>query len=240
MIEEKSKTTDLAAHIHAKMNRCRLALATPPLIVFGELFECLFYTSMRTEESELTKVAVTLIDPANPDPTPPRKIVSETIKQNVLLTRYPDVFTIRPVSKIIREYAGEIRAEIKAFLLASHPGEDFADWEEFADSIWPHTLSRLQLKIQNYHHGGAVQISADGSAIDIKYALNYKRLLLAIIGYLEHTINSYVTEHMIDQRLTSGKQTVTRSATTGSMQPARVLSFPKMGISVYFPKSRTG
>ncbi|SFA54319.1 hypothetical protein SAMN04488511_11398 [Pedobacter suwonensis] len=302
MIEEKSKTTDLAAHIHTKLNHSRLALATPPLTVLEELFECLFYTSMRTEEGELTKVAVTLIDPANPDPAPPRKIVSErwscvefaqripldirslaklskaadpsgtslavyydqdgklfiwgmidqamhyqsflnyesesgseqpglfqvfiddiatlkvmfdyellaTLKQNVLVTRYLDVFTIGPVSKIIRKNAGAIRAEIKNFLAASHPGEDFADWEEFVDSIWTQTLSRLLLKIQNYHHGGAVLISEDSNDVDIKYAVNYKRLLLAISGYLKQAINSYITENRIDQRLASGKQTVTK------------------------------
>lgn len=77
MAEEKSKTNDLAKHVLGKIQHSKQAVAIPPLNVLEDLFECLFYASMRTEESDLTKVAVTLIDPVNPDPNPPKTIVSE-------------------------------------------------------------------------------------------------------------------------------------------------------------------
>ncbi|MEO7215699.1 putative sensor domain DACNV-containing protein [Mucilaginibacter sp.] len=32
---------------------------------------------MRTEESDLVKITITLIDPENPDPKPPKQIVAE-------------------------------------------------------------------------------------------------------------------------------------------------------------------
>jgi len=302
MTKEKSKTTDLAAHVHGKLQHSRVALATPPLKVLEDLFECLFYTSMKTEESDLIKVAVTLIDPSNPDPSPPRKVVLErwscvafgqrialetktlaklskaadpsctslavyydqdgqlfiwgmidqamhyqsylnyesdsgyeqpglfqvfitdictldvmfdyellaTLKQSVLVPRYLDVLTIGPVSKMIRKNADHIKAEIRDFLLRQYPLEDFADWEAFVDTVWTQTFSRLLLKIQSYQHGGAILISREFTDVDVKYSLHYDRLMLAMSAYVKQSINTYMTEYTIEERLRSGKQTVTK------------------------------
>ncbi|MGM9478262.1 putative sensor domain DACNV-containing protein [Pedobacter sp. GSP4] len=49
----------------------------PNLKVLEDLFECLFYSSMCKEESELITVTITFIDPENPDPAPPGHIVPE-------------------------------------------------------------------------------------------------------------------------------------------------------------------
>lgn len=302
MAEENSKTTDLARHVLGKLEHSRLKLAVPPLKVLEDLFECLFYASMRTEESDLTKVALTLIDPVNPDPNPPKKIVSErwscvefdrripldikslvklskaadpsssslavyyddegklfiwgmidqamhyqsflnyesesgseqpglfqvyihdigtlnvmfdyellaTLKQHIMVPRYIDVFTIGPISKLIRRNAGQLKQDIRQYLSLAHPEESFADWESFIDSIWTQTLSRLLLKIQNYRHGGAILITDQFSELDIKYKINYQRLMLAMASYAKESINSYLAESKVSQRLSSGKRTITK------------------------------
>ncbi|MFN0256806.1 putative sensor domain DACNV-containing protein [Pedobacter ureilyticus] len=302
MTEGKSKTTDLAKHVHGKLQHSRLSLATPPITVLEDLFECLFYTSMKTEESELVKLSVTLIDPSDPDPSPPVKPVLErwscvafgqyiplevknlaklskaadpsytslavyyddegklfvwgmidqamhyqsylnyesdsgyeqpglfqvfitdictldvmfdyellaTLKQSVLVPRYLDVLTIGPVSKIIRKNADYIKTDIRNFLSNAYPSESFADWEGFVDTVWTQTFSRLLLKIQGYQHGGAILITNDFADIDIKYSLLYDRLMLAMSGYVKQSINSFLTESSIEQRLSSGQHTITK------------------------------
>jgi len=303
MASENSKTTDLAKHVLSKLEHSRSSFAVPPLKVLEDLFECLFYASMRTEESEHIKVALTLIDPLNPDPNPPRKIVSErwscvefnqripldikslvklskaadpagssiaiyynesgqlfiwglidqamhyqsflnyesesgseqpglfqvfindigtlnvlfdyemlaTLKQNVLVPRYPDVFTIGPISKVLRKNAEPLKAEVRKFIETEHTDESFSDWDGFVDSLWIQTLSRLLLKIQGYRHGGALVITDNLADLDIKYNIHYRRLSIAICNYAKQSINSYLSESKIEQRLGIGKQTITKN-----------------------------
>ncbi len=42
--------------------------------ILDELFEILFYTSLKTEEGQFIRVTITFIDPKNPDPEPPKYI----------------------------------------------------------------------------------------------------------------------------------------------------------------------
>lgn len=134
-----------------------------------------------------------------------------TLKQNILVPRYLDVFTIGPISKIIKKNATQLKADIRSFLETVHPAENYADWDSFIEGIWTQTLSRLLLKIQNYQHGGALLITDDMNDLEIKYKISYQRLMLAIINYVKESINSYVAENKIEDRLRIGKQTVTRS-----------------------------
>ena len=253
MVIKDAKPQDLAEHVLDKLKHSKLSFPEPPLEVLARLFECLFFTSMQTEESELIKLNITLIDPANPDPHPPKHIVAErwnyiafehpldltiktlaklskaadpsgtslavyynpegklfiwglidqaihyqsflnyesesdseqpglfqvavsnigtldvlfdyellaTLKQNVLIKRYVDVFTIGPVSKILKSNASVLKKEIQDYLAEAHHGENFEDWETFVDGVWIQTISRLLLRIQNYHHGGAILITND-------------------------------------------------------------------------------
>ncbi|OKS87269.1 putative sensor domain DACNV-containing protein [Mucilaginibacter polytrichastri] len=304
MAQKNAKPQDLALHVLEKLNHSKLPLPVPPITVLEELFECMFFTSMRTEESDLIKVTVTLIDPENPDPRPPKRIVAErwssicfelpleftiknlvklskasdpsttslavyydaqgklsiwgmidqaihyhnflnyesesgseqpglfqvtisdigtlnvlfdyellaTLKQNTLVTRYLDVFTIGPVSKILKANAAHLKIDLMAFLAAMHPGEDFEDWESFINGIWIQTLSRLLLRIQNYHHGGAILITDDEQEIDIKYRIRYDRLKIAISKYAKETINNYVAENLIDGNLNGGRKVISKTS----------------------------
>ena len=309
MANEKSKTAKLAQHVRSKLLHSRLKLTIPPLTVLEDLFECLFYASMRTEESQLTKVTITLIDPLDPDPNPPKKIVSErwsyvsfenylpldikslvklskaadplssslavyynetgklfiwgmidqamhyqsflnyesesgseqpgifqasindigtlnvlfdyellaTLKQNILIPRYLDVFTIGPISKMIKKNAESLKADLRNFLILHHPTEDFSDWEGFINSIWTQTLSRLLLKIQNYRHGGAILITDNAQELDIKYHIKYERLMLAMVNYAKETINSYVAESKIEESLSTYAKTEVANEIKGAV-----------------------
>lgn len=295
-----SKPQDLAFHVLEKLKHVKLWLPVPPLSVLEALFECLFYTSLQTEESDLVKVTVTLINPENPDPNPPKHIVAErwnivrfdrqlefniktlvklskasdpsstslavyydeqgklyiwgmidqaihyqsflnyesesgseqpglfqvsindigtlsvlfdyellaTLKQNVLVSRYLDVFTIGPVSKILKANAANLKVEINQFLANEHPEESFDDWETFVNGLWIQTLSRLLLRIQKYRHGGAILITDDELEIDVKYKISYDRLNMAMCRYAKETINNYMAETLIEGAISAGKRSI--------------------------------
>ncbi|EDM37968.1 hypothetical protein PBAL39_16124 [Pedobacter sp. BAL39] len=74
---KNAKPQDLAVLVHDKLKRSKRSPVVPELNVLNDLFDCLFYTSMCKEESDLIKVTVTFIDPGNPDPHPPRRRVAE-------------------------------------------------------------------------------------------------------------------------------------------------------------------
>ncbi|RZM19246.1 MAG: hypothetical protein EOO88_38560 [Pedobacter sp.] len=297
-----AKPQDLAEHVLDKLKHSKLSFPEPPLEVLARLFECLFFTSMQTEESELIKLNITLIDPANPDPHPPKHIVAErwnyiafehpldltiktlaklskaadpsgtslavyynpegklfiwglidqaihyqsflnyesesdseqpglfqvavsnigtldvlfdyellaTLKQNVLIKRYVDVFTIGPVSKILKSNASVLKKEIQDYLAEAHHGENFEDWETFVDGVWIQTISRLLLRIQNYHHGGAILITNDEVNIDVKYKINYERLHTAMRKFARETINNYVAESLIEDHISAGEKSIAK------------------------------
>ena len=50
-------------------------LTPPPLEVLAELFGMMYHVSLRTEEGESTSFHVVYMDPQNPDPNPPERIV---------------------------------------------------------------------------------------------------------------------------------------------------------------------
>ena len=77
MIKSNSKPENLANLVFRKLNRSKISYPTPPKKILNKLFESLFYASMKTEEGDLIKVVITLIDPDNPDPKPPRRIVAD-------------------------------------------------------------------------------------------------------------------------------------------------------------------
>ena len=74
---ENSRPIDLALLVQHKLRLTRSKQLLPELAVLETLFDCLFYSSMCKEESDLTRVTVTLINPDNPDPAPPANIVPE-------------------------------------------------------------------------------------------------------------------------------------------------------------------
>lgn len=74
---ENSRPQDLAILVQDKLKRSKRSPTIPELSVLNNLFDCLFFTSMCKEESDLIKVTVTFIDLENPDPHPPTRTVAE-------------------------------------------------------------------------------------------------------------------------------------------------------------------
>jgi hypothetical protein len=64
---------DLAKLVFSKLKHAHHTGLQPTVAVLTTLFENLFFTSLKTEEGQLIKVTVTLINSADPDPHPPKR-----------------------------------------------------------------------------------------------------------------------------------------------------------------------
>lgn len=72
----KGKTPkNLAESVCAELRKRHVAVSDEETIV--ELFETMYYSSLRTEESEAVTFHVVFLDPAQPDPKPPRNPVQD-------------------------------------------------------------------------------------------------------------------------------------------------------------------
>ncbi|WP_233524534.1 hypothetical protein [Mucilaginibacter conchicola] len=185
------------------------------LFIWGMIDQALHYHSFLNYESESGSeqpglFQVSISDIGTLDVLFDYELLA-TLKQNVLIPRYVDVFTIGPVSKILKSNAASLKTEIKAFLLSAHPGEAFEDWETFLDGLWIQTLSRLLLRIQNYHHGGAILITGSEMDTDIKYKVVYDRLKKAVTAYAKEVIRNYIAENLIEESLAAGKRVISKN-----------------------------
>lgn len=72
----------------------------PPLSVLSELFQNLYWASLKTEESEPIRCHIVYLDPNNPDPKPPQRIVKDRWSCVPLGERIP--FTVPNVVKLAR------------------------------------------------------------------------------------------------------------------------------------------
>lgn len=80
MAKTVSSTKDLSDLVQRKLKNAKISYPEPNEVVLNKLFETLFFTSLKTEEGQFIKVTVTLIDPNNPDPTPPKSVVADRWK----------------------------------------------------------------------------------------------------------------------------------------------------------------
>lgn len=88
-----------------------------------------------------------------------------------------DVMLGGPVKRALRE---GIRSHLRSVRtrLAPDIRSRVPEYQAALRRHWVTSLSRILLRAQNYHHGGAVLISADDSTLDltVKYPLAYSRL----------------------------------------------------------------
>lgn len=66
---------DLSAKVAAALRRRNLPLPSPKGL--DKLFEILFFTSLKAEELRSTKVSIIALNPAEPDPSPPIRILQD-------------------------------------------------------------------------------------------------------------------------------------------------------------------
>ena len=296
MNKPNATPADLANAVLNKINGLKTSSPLPTEKVLNNLFENLFYASLKTEESDFTKVTITLINEENPDPKPPKRVVKDrwnfirfeekidfdvknivklskaadpwssslavdfdskgelfiwglidqsvhyqnylhyesdsgpeqpglfqtsitaigtlsvildydliaTLKQNILISNYVDVFKFGKVSEIIKSHSQNLRNEIDLFL-KKYPDEESEFWDSQVSNIWTKTLSRILIKIQNYSHGGSFVITNEKkNDFDIKHNIQYDRIYNALQNLIKFSIkyNSYSNliydEHLDD------------------------------------------
>ncbi len=71
-----------------------------PMVVLNELFNTLYFASLRTEESQQIACYIVYIDPNNPDPAPPARIVNDRWSYVPLSERIP--FALSSLVKIAK------------------------------------------------------------------------------------------------------------------------------------------
>ena len=287
MLQQNSTPRDLAELVQKKLTGAKIKTPCPDLEVLISLFNTLFYASMKTEESQFIKVTITFIDPNNPDPSPPSRIVADrwnhisfsdripfnvknlvkiskasdpwssslavyydsennlfiwgmidqaihsqsflnfesdsgpetpglfqtsitgigniivmfdyemiaNLKQNILISNYIDVFKHGYISTILNTNTATCKKKI------TFPDDDIIDWNGHVENIYKESLSRILLRIQNYHHGGAVLITKRiGNDLDIKHKINYNRLFTSIINDTKHSISYIRASNLIDEK----------------------------------------
>lgn len=280
-----STTIDLAKVVFNKLKGIKTSAKIPNEKILNNLFENLFYASLKTEESDSIRVTVTLIDYENPDPKPPKRLVKHrwsfirfsdsipfdvknivklskaadpwssslavdfdnkgelfiwglidqsihyqnylhyesefgpeqpglfqtsitttgtllvildydliaTLKQNILISNYVDVFKYGKVSDIIKSHSQILTEQIDLFL-KKYPEEENEIWQGEVNNLWTQTLSRILIRIQNYSHGGSFIITNENSNdFDIKHNIQYDRIYNTLKNFLQFSIeyNSY-------------------------------------------------
>ncbi|RZK17184.1 MAG: hypothetical protein EOO86_13200 [Pedobacter sp.] len=95
---ENSRPQDLALLVHNKLRLGKSRSSLPEIGILEALFDCLFYSSMCKEESDLIRVTITFIDPLNPDPSPPEFIVPE--RWSFVAFENPIAMTTKALAKL--------------------------------------------------------------------------------------------------------------------------------------------
>jgi hypothetical protein len=66
---------DLAGTVHSEL--LRRTAGPPPLDALVELFEAMYFASLKTEESKPVAFHLVYVDPQKPDPKPPKRLVHD-------------------------------------------------------------------------------------------------------------------------------------------------------------------
>lgn len=122
------------------------------------------------------------------------------LNQNYLVRHYPNVFEYGPVSDFIVSSSAYSKKDLEK---AMKEKLDETDVEVFNDFIFEYiiqSISRILLKIKNYHHGGAILITKDfkpGADLNIKYKLEYNRIQTAVMNILTTVMDNEALEKVI-------------------------------------------
>jgi hypothetical protein len=88
---------DLAERVHAALRGHK---AVPPMPALQRLFEVMYFASLRTEEAHSITFHIVYIDPSDPDPSPPQRIVQDRWSYVPIVPRLP--FDIAAVTKLAK------------------------------------------------------------------------------------------------------------------------------------------
>lgn len=116
-----------------------------------------------------------------------------TLKQNVLISNYLDVFKYGKVSEIIKSHSQTLVDHV-IDTLNNYPFENNSYWTNQVSNIWSQTISRILIRTQNYNHGGSFLITKETSKeLDVKHEIEYARVYNSLKSLMEYSIeyNTY-------------------------------------------------
>ena len=88
---------DLAAAVISRLKLNNGSLQYDALLT--DLFECMYFASLKTEEARQIALSITFIDPRNPDPDPPPR-VRHTLRWTLVPFAQPIELTVPNVAKL--------------------------------------------------------------------------------------------------------------------------------------------
>lgn len=97
------------------------------------------------------------------------------LKQDLLIGGSTNVLRNGPVLEKLKPGISAFIAEVRKKV-----GDDklFKDWQTELSRDWLSSFCRILLRVQNFHHGGAILITPDSKDLNLKYQINYRRLNL--------------------------------------------------------------
>ena len=139
--------SDLATVVFNRFKNLKNQSNKPSEQILVNLFESLFFASLKTEESNFTKVTVTLINSQNPDPKPPKRkvkhnsILYSTVRPNLChfgLIKKPPKNLIVSTGFVVIDTTDKLLAEyIFLFLTSNELIQYFQSKAEMSVSTYP-------------------------------------------------------------------------------------------------------
>jgi len=129
-----------------------------------------------------------------------------SLNQDTLIKLYPNVFEFGPVSVFLEENAAYSQNYLETIIKDKLSSSDILVYNEIILEYVIQSISRVLLKIKNYHHGGAILLTKDFTAdLNIKYALQYNRIEEAIMHIVNHITDSDLLSNEIKQIKKKGR-----------------------------------
>ncbi|MEO8235369.1 MAG: putative sensor domain DACNV-containing protein, partial [Flavobacterium sp.] len=120
-----------------------------------------------------------------------------TLKQNILISKYIDVLKFGRVSEIVKLHAQKLIDDVD-FQLKKLSDLEKNSWNNQIINIWTQTISRILIRIQNYHHGGSFIISnSENNNLDIKHKIQYDRIYKALKNKIAFSLENSTISDLI-------------------------------------------
>ncbi len=213
MQQYNSSIKDLSKLVQRKLRnvkgKYKASYEMPNEEILDELFETLFYTSLKTEEAQFIKVTITFIDSKNPDPSPPEYIDANRWK----FVRFPDEieFSVKNLVKLSKA------ADVWSSSLAVHYDEsnNLVIWGMIDQAIHYHSFLNFETEAEPEQPGlfqaTIIGIGNINVLIDYELIANLKQNNL-IRNYL-NVFNFGEIKHLLDDKNETLRNSIVKYAT---------------------------
>ncbi len=115
-----------------------------------------------------------------------------SLKHNTLTTYFVDIFRRGKIAATVKSISNTLLKEVSRTFTEKEDKSNIKEWNEYLEDLIANSIIRILLRIQSYHHGGALLITPiPDTEINIKYALEYNRLRLSIFNLLKQSFLEY-------------------------------------------------